>query len=242
MEEFFRCQKCKDLDGFIDSVPPIFNFGNFDNQFWLLSINPSNREFPHHVFPLNYYGLNDRNQITNKISERIIRDQNDYFKHNYYAEWFSPIEIFLNKLSLSFGINSVARVSNIDIVKCATNKVWGKLDKKIKNKFIENCACHLLCQLKNVTKLNCIIINGSQVFETFKRLIKDYSSELTEIWIEDEKTKKRYKFYNGSFKIDDRPIDFIGSSANIPGSYISIDFKKKLIKKYLEELKQKKYF
>lgn len=218
MKEILSCQKCKELEGFIASTPPVYSFGDFDSKYWLLSINPSHNEFPEHVYDLHKYGLRSREEITGEIAEKILRNQHDYFKRDYYKKWFNPIERFLNEIGLSFGIDGrSANISNIDIVKCATNPVWSKILKHKEN-YITNCSHCLKRQIEDTTKLEYIIINGKTAFETLRatNLIENESESTLS-------NKPKLILYKG--KIKDKKIKVIGSNRALDKAIIPLQRK-----------------
>lgn len=220
MKEIFQCQRCENLDGFISSVPPIFSFGNYDNDCWLLSINPSYQEFfdknmndiPYPpVFRLDHYGIKNREEVTDVIAVEILGDQINYFIRNPYMKWFGQLERFFNKIGMSFGINGDANISNVDIVKCATYPTWSPLSDETKKKYCNTCSIHLINQLKSTQELKYIVINGKSVYMTLKRIIDNINlyNKISTITLSD---KPKFEIYKGFFEIQDKKIKIIGAN------------------------------
>lgn len=190
MEDYsiIKCRKCSNLHGFQDHMLPVVNFGNRNSPVLLISLNPSHREYKSInekansaplYSPLSTGDDRTRATLTDQEIDQAVARQQSYFQTGEHLDWFKPAEEFLNMIytklwgELSFGLNAKANVNHIDIVKCPTNPTWNELRKKDKEQYINYCSIFLLPQIfKNNVEL--LIINGSSVYKTFKKLLGNY--------------------------------------------------------------------
>ncbi|ATY83835.1 hypothetical protein CVV65_01655 [Kyrpidia spormannii] len=179
----FFCSKCRGLQGYTEYFIPVEAFGNSRAPVVMLSLNPSHREYTsirpgaktHPLYsPLNNDGKSARDCLNRDQIQRIRNRQRDYFQTGEHLDWFDPAERFLNMIDtdswgpLSFGINHLENVANVDIVKCPTDPVWGNI-KEDHDAYISNCIPWLIPQLFN-DHVKLIFVNGSGVYKALKTL------------------------------------------------------------------------
>jgi hypothetical protein len=179
----YKCVDCASLTGFRHGFPPVAYFGDINAPIALFSINPSLNEFAAQgskPAPFEPWDIHCRTDADEFLIDRHKERQDRYFQtRHYYKKWFDPVEKFLQQINtlqwgaLSFGINNArANVVHLDVVKCATTKIWRNIkDQAVKDTYIENCSKHLLPQIM-LPNLRVILLNGKTVRDTLYPVLK----------------------------------------------------------------------
>lgn len=177
--EILRCSKCRLFPGYNEQHLPVIAFGDPKAPVMLLSLNPSYNEYrvsKHGDSPLIPLSKGERVLASESELLTATQRQEQYFETGFHYDWFDDAEYFLNQLrtsageEVSFGLNGkAALVQNVDIVKCATNPTWGRLDRDVQQQYMGNCFAHLIEQLFSATT-KVIVLNGAGVAKAMRAL------------------------------------------------------------------------
>ena len=197
-----RCSRCLYAEqGAVKDWLPISFFGKYNQaNCWVLSINPSDREFvDQHGQVLtgddqrfrrlsDFVGAARREDLTaDHVSAKLIY-QETVFDRVPYKPYFNRLGRFLIRLHGSdlaqaplspFGDGLISPsgrkflYTHLDIVKCATHVPWGRLSATEQSKMIRNCSGFLEDQVSTNDGLEFVLINGRTAFNQYHAVLAE---------------------------------------------------------------------
>lgn len=220
---------------------PISYFGNICSaNAWLISINPSEREFTDRLGNLltgdsqrfhivtDFPDCRSRGEAVNNHPEQVFYMQDTIFKRVPYRPYFNRIGRFLADIHcfehsgdplvpLISGASQGGKCylyAHLDVVKCATKQPWSDLKLEDKELLIKNCAIHLENQMRNYPNLELLLINGKTAHNACVALFKQRFGATLET---QEMADNSFRFYIswGEVRVGTRSIYSIAWTANI---------------------------
>ena len=197
-----RCESCIDGPAAADWLPVSY-FGDYKSaNAWVLSINPSDREFLDRTGnPLagtrrrfmrlsDFEGVAARRDLKSEDVQAALGHQSTYFTrpHAPYRPFFNRLGRFLAQVHgversvepLTPFIGGVGRdgettfrYAHLDIVKCATKRPWGKLQNEERWFLLDRCAGYLEEQMRENPNLGLVLINGRTAYDECRPFLSD---------------------------------------------------------------------
>lgn len=159
-------------DVVVNGSTPVVSFGDFRQvRVATLGINPSNLEF---VDAQGNLLQGEKRRLANLPSlvaaslgslseaqvEKVINEGNRYFEVNPYR-WFKTLD---DVIKPSLGISYFdGTLCHLDLCQWATNKKWGDLDTRTRNKLLADGLPHLRNQLAK-SNISLVVVNGKSVW------------------------------------------------------------------------------
>ena len=244
-----RCESCVGGPIFPDWLPVSY-FGDYRcSNAWVLSINPSHREFiDRNAQALegtaqrfrrlaDFNAADGRAQLAREDIESAIDYQDTYFTRPgvAYRPFFNRLGRFLGKLHgaevgqeplrpFMAGVRAnggrIFRYAHLDIVKCATQTPWGRLHRDERDRLMSNCGNYLEEQLATHARLRLILMNGRTVFSHCRPFLVD------RFGFTGTSTKLRLghtssEVWTGTIAPNGHEVQVVGWSANVVNQQIS---------------------
>jgi len=228
---------------------PVGYFGNYtEANAWVVSINPSHREFLDARGQLlrgentqRFSLLADdptcetRSTFANRHLSTIIARQDNFYRRNPYRGFFGRLGAFLLQVHqvpdseplrpFLEPLPDSSLYCHLDIVKCATTRRWSNLTSADRTLVRRNCQSFLAQQLKFASQLRLILVNGRTAME-------GVGEAFTEIGFRIRPQLVSYHGHNATLWIGESPqhptIRFLGWSANVVNGHMTHAEKKSL--------------
>ena len=251
-----RCRRC-DHGSIVPDWLPVSYFGEYQSSnAWVLSINPSGREFvDQNDQPLagarqRFRRLSDfeaggRTQLCHSDVGDVLAHQDTYFTRPgvAYRPFFNRLGRFLSAvhdqsdtedalLPFTNGVSSdtrdVYRYAHLDIVKCATSRPWNLLSGGEKQQLTANCSGYLEQQLRGQSGLRIVLINGRTAFEHCGRVLADrLGYKPTELTFNMEGVTS--SVWKGRIRANTSDVGVVGWSPNVVNGHVSSSQMGKLV-------------
>jgi len=220
---------------------PISYFGSiFSANAWLISINPSEREFTDRLGNLltgdsqRFHIVTDfpdccsRDEAAKNHAEQVFYMQDTIFRRVPYRPYFNRIGRFLADIHgferngdplvpLISGATQGSKsylYAHLDVVKCATKQPWSAIKPVDKELLIANCAVHLENQLQNYRNLELLLVNGKTAHDACVSLFRQrFRANLETRAIQD--SSFRFCITWGKVRVGDRSFHSVAWTANI---------------------------
>lgn len=241
--QVLRCSQCQS-EHLIHDWLPISYFGRIaEANAWVVSINPSHREFldgheqllegkAKRFATLQDVGAVDRASITPGGIATALAMQDTVLERSPYRNFFNRIGRFLSTLHGAnasddpltpfwSGVGGADGdrflYAHLDIVKCATRPIWNNLPGPVKAEMVANCAPYLEGQILNSRKLRLLVVNGRTAFETVASALKQAMGfEYTSTTI--DLGPHSAIVYSGALDVGGRTVEVVGWSLNVVNS------------------------
>lgn len=251
-----RCFACRDSEIVADWLP-IGYFGHYSQaNAWVLSINPSSREFldtrgevlsgeaQRFCRLSDFEGVGERTHLTPEHVHTAVNLQDSIFERVPYRPFFNRLGRFLLQvhdknptdhppltpftIGIDDGTGGSFLYAHLDIVKCATATPWGKLTNDDQSTLTGNCSAYLEQQFAEQRDLQLVLVNGRTASEQIRPFL-----ERSFRFIPDEITldlgHTRCSLWVGEAEVQQRRISVIGWSANVVNQQLKASAIEKLI-------------
>lgn len=182
---------------------PVAYFGNYTQaNSWIVSINPSHREFLNAAGQLlagphsqRFSVLADdprcatRETFADLHMSTISDQQDNYYRRNPYRGFFSRLGAFLLEVH---GVAASEPLTpfrdplpdktlycHLDIAKCATKHLWFNMDPADRTLVRRNCQSFLAEQLRFAPQLRLILVNGKTAMEGVREAFSEIGFAIT---------------------------------------------------------------
>lgn len=164
---------------------PVLSFGNASEAVVAtLGLNPSRQEFldrngcelsgPARRFEtLASLGVPSLDLASEATLHRVVDACNGYFQANPYCRWFDQLEPVLQSVGASYYKDTACHketACHLDLVQWATDPVWRKIPRAVRDQMLFEDADFLRHQL-TTGSFRLLLINGSGVVRQFERVM-----------------------------------------------------------------------
>lgn len=186
-----------------------------------LGINPSIREFrtprgwldgpQRRLATLKSLDATRTENLSDKQVAQVVADCANYFQRNPYLQWFTPLDIVLQKgLGVSYFDQTAC---HLDLVQWATDPVWSKIpDRQARRQLLDDGVEHLRAQLHK-SVVDTVVVNGDAVW---KQLIATDSVSVTHeesLAFGNQQSTTKLRVAKGS------GVRFFGWTLNLQGTF-----------------------
>ena len=222
---------------------PVSYFGSLArSNSWVVSINPSDREFvgsdgeclqgekQRFALIADFEDSGNREEVALRHFPVAQSYQDEYFQRNPYKPYFNRLGRFLLGLHntrpalhdplLPFKEGAFTSrqktyvYAHLDTVKCATQRPWGRLDVGERAILQENCKPFFVQQLQQAVGLELLVVNGRSAMEAVFPLISAHFQ------YEGQRHRtplggKTAELEHGTVRVAGREVPVVGWSPNV---------------------------
>ncbi len=142
------------------------------------------------------------------VLSQVVADCNGYFQKKPYCRWFNQLEPILNSCAASYYDGTAC---HLDLVQWATNPIWGKLERTLRNRLLQDDAAFLAEQLRN-ENIRLLVVNGNGAL---KKLRQGIMADLKEAEPIVGFGRQSTRLYVGTF----HKAKVVGYSTNLQSSH-----------------------
>lgn len=226
---------------------PVSYFGNFEQaNSWVVSINPSAREFldrdgqlllgPQQRLPTlqSFPKARSRQAAADQYLRTVLAFQDSYFDRVPYRPYFNRLGRFLARvhgaagapdplLPFTEGVGTASgksfRYAHLDIVKCATRAPWSGLSLEQQQALTQNCQQFFEQQLREGSRLRLLVVNGRTACRAVLPAIASigFCGSTEQLCLRGTS----FDLVLGSLRVDGHAISVLAWTANVVNQWLS---------------------